>query len=80
MARGRFISVEGGEGAGKSTNIDGVRARPLAPIPVASDGRDADSTGTGSGRRSLSYLNQTEGKVGEQCIRHWGNAVNADSA
>lgn len=27
MARGRFISVEGGEGAGKSTNIDGVRAR-----------------------------------------------------
>ena len=26
-ARGRFISVEGGEGAGKSTNIDGVRAR-----------------------------------------------------
>ncbi|MBK9467767.1 MAG: dTMP kinase [Pseudomonadales bacterium] len=27
MARGRFISVEGGEGAGKSTNIEGVRAR-----------------------------------------------------
>jgi dTMP kinase len=26
MARGRFISVEGGEGAGKSTNIEGVRA------------------------------------------------------
>ena len=27
MARGRFISVEGGEGAGKSTNIEGLRAR-----------------------------------------------------
>jgi dTMP kinase len=27
MASGRFISVEGGEGAGKSTNIEGVRAR-----------------------------------------------------
>ncbi len=27
MARGRFISVEGGEGAGKSTNIECVRAR-----------------------------------------------------
>jgi hypothetical protein len=58
----------------------GFGRKVLLPIPVASDGRDADSTGTGSGRRSLSYLNQTEGKVGEQCIRHWGNAVNADSA
>lgn len=35
MTRGRFITLEGGEGAGKSTNMDYVRGRlELAGIPV----------------------------------------------